>query len=274
MNPQPYDTFEQSLLASAKRDAMPSERKRALAVALAGSAIIGATATTTSTAAAAGTAVAANAKSAVGLAIAKWVGAGVLGSGLVIGSVTGVVKYNEHRSAVHAADAPPVTPKQRASSRAPSSAPLQAPGNDSEALAADAAPAAAAAAVSAAEPASTVVAVPARAAVRAQARRSSSPVASTPTLAEELRLIERARTSLAADDMASADQALDAHALAFPSGVFSEEARILRIDCMARRGDRPRAQGAARAYLAAHPDSPYAPRLRALSGERKGSTPR
>jgi hypothetical protein len=255
MTEHPYDPFEQSLLASAKGDAMSPDRKRTLAAALAGGAMAATTAAT-------GTAVAAKAKSSVALVVLKWVGTGVVGSALVAGATKGVVMYREHASELHSVPARVRVPSSPPNAPAP--APLLEPA---------AAPEAPLPAMQEGSPAVAAIppvasSAPATSPAAAPVRRAAG--SSTPTLADELQLIERARTSLAADDVVSAERALDAHALTFSSGVFAEEARVLRIDVMARRGDHARARAAARIFLAAHPDSPYAPRLRALIGEGGG----
>lgn len=93
------------------------------------------------------------------------------------------------------------------------------------------------------------------------------PVAPRSALSEELRAIDRARAAIAAGDLPEATRALDAHAAAFPSGALSDEARVLRIDILANKGDSKGAAAAARAFLAVRPRSPHAPRLRELLGE-------
>ncbi len=94
---------------------------------------------------------------------------------------------------------------------------------------------------------------------------SPSPSASPPpSLADELRLLAQTRDALARHDHASAKAHLDAHARTFPSGTFEDEARVLRIDLLAASGEPERAREGVRAYLASHPASPHAPRLREL----------
>ena len=74
-------------------------------------------------------------------------------------------------------------------------------------------------------------------------------------------MVEAARAALAANDVVGASSALDRHAKAYPRGVFSEEAKMLRIDVLVKRGDANAARDAARTHLAQHPTSPYRARL-------------
>ena len=232
-----FDGFEQLLLDSAKSDGMSSERKLALVASFAGGAAF-----STTTAAAAHAAAVTKAKAGIFAVAAKWV-LPVIAMGAVVGTVVGAGIHLARPRAPSAAATSPVqqTPVQQTPIVQLSDLPS----------ASDTAP----------------VDEPVVAAPKPQATSMTRASASPPTLADELRLIERARSALAANDVAAADQALAVHARTFPSGVFAEEAHVLRIDSMMRRGDRARATRAASAYLATHPESPYAPRLHALLGD-------
>jgi hypothetical protein len=91
-------------------------------------------------------------------------------------------------------------------------------------------------------------------------------------LSSELAMLERARALVEADRPSDALAALAAYDATFPRGLRAQEAEALRIDALVRAGDRPDAEAHARAFLASHPQSPHAPRVRALldrwSGER------
>jgi outer membrane protein assembly factor BamD (BamD/ComL family) len=91
-------------------------------------------------------------------------------------------------------------------------------------------------------------------------------------LADELRTLEAARAALLSGDARSALRQLDEHDRTYAAGVFAEEGRVLRIDALLRAGNRPAAEALARAFLAKHPTSAHAPRLRAMVGEGS-STP-
>ncbi len=60
---------------------------------------------------------------------------------------------------------------------------------------------------------------------------------------------------------------LDAYTTRFPHAAMIPEATVLRVEALTGAGDRPAAQRAADAFLAAHPESPYAARIRSLLGE-------
>lgn len=88
-----------------------------------------------------------------------------------------------------------------------------------------------------------------------------------PSLADELRIIESARTSLSFGDLHATERTLDMHDANFPHGAFADESRVLRIDLFARSGQKQLASDWARAFLAAHPRSAHAPRVRQWLGE-------
>lgn len=237
-----HDDFERALLASAKGDAMPADKKRALAAALSGATALGVAGTAKATTAAA----AAAKKGGAGLALAKWIAAGAFGTALVAGAAKGVghvVERSHDAPVTLAANEPrprvpvpvaPVPPPKPTIADEPVVEPPQPP------------------------PAPPPV-----------VRRPAAPAVRP--IAEELAVIERARTALANGDVASAERALAEHDRDFKGGAFGDEARVLRIDALAKKGDRAGAAAAARAYLASNPDSPYAPRVRAYAGE--GSAP-
>jgi len=258
MPPMDMDDFEQSLLASAKRDGLAPDKKLALALGLAAGAAMMTVATSTAKAATgAGAATALKAKGTVGLAVLKWIAAGFGGGAVVVAATTGAVHIYDSQAELrtpHVRVAPPST------------------ANPTPAV-----PAALAAKPVAAQPPPSVVvqarvanepaAVAANSAVPAPTMRAATPSAAAPKgITEELLPIERARAALAAGDTTSTRIALDEHDRSFPGGTFAEESRVLRIDLHAKSGESARAKAGARAYLAAHPTSPYAPRLRDLVG--------
>ncbi|TKC94694.1 outer membrane protein assembly factor BamD [Polyangium fumosum] len=84
-------------------------------------------------------------------------------------------------------------------------------------------------------------------------------------LAAELQALRVAREALASGDGPRALHALDDYAARFPRGHLALEAEVLRIEALSRAGDAS-AAARARRFLEAHPQSPYAERLRALAG--------
>lgn len=81
-------------------------------------------------------------------------------------------------------------------------------------------------------------------------------------LPAELRWIERAQTALAADDPAAAQAALRGHARAFPHGHLSEEREALAVQVLCASGRADEARRAAAVFVARHPTSPQAARVR------------
>jgi hypothetical protein len=84
------------------------------------------------------------------------------------------------------------------------------------------------------------------------------------TLDAEVAALEDVRAALSRGDTLSALHQLDAFGHSFPRSVLAEEAVVLRIDALARHGDRVAAADLARRFLSAHPTSAHAPRVRAL----------
>ncbi len=123
----------------------------------------------------------------------------------------------------------------------------------------------------AAEPAPTnpPSAPPARAAAPRSAPNVAAPVppaASASTLEAETRLLRGARDALQAGDGARALSILDQHALAFPSGALSEERTAQRVFALCALGRVDAARAEAGVFLAAHPSSPLASRVRSSCG--------
>jgi hypothetical protein len=243
------DAFESALLSSAKNDRMSPARKRALALALGGSAAAGGVqlATLPAGTSAATPTVAGTAASKVTAALILKVLGGALAATVLIGGAGLGAAY------VMAAPAP------RAATVAASDPPAPAP--------------IIAAAPTTAEPTTASVTSLPDAPTSAQdtpppARSATAhpPAAARPGLAEEVRLVEQARSALRAGDVGAARAALEEHGRQFPRGALSDEVAVLRIDILERSGDRAGAERAARAYLAAHPTSPHAPRLRDFLG--------
>jgi hypothetical protein len=95
------------------------------------------------------------------------------------------------------------------------------------------------------------------------------PVAVAPTPAadpgeDEITMLRRAKSQLSASDPRGALATLDAHDRVFPHGVLVEEAEALRVSALATAGDAARARAAGARFLAAHPESPYAQRVRTV----------
>ena len=100
--------------------------------------------------------------------------------------------------------------------------------------------------------------------------QAAQPAASA-TLADEVAALQVARTALAGHDPSGAIVALDHYKSRFPSGKLGPEATVLRIDALTQRGDRATASAMGDRFLAAHPHSPYADRVRSILSAPKGA---
>jgi hypothetical protein len=259
--------LERALLHSARADApSPASRRKTLVVlGLAGG--IGAAVTTTTAASTATTT--ALVKSAGTLALLKWVGAGVVCGAVTLGIVNAVSPVDDggltRPSGAQQALAdegggtrpgkalpPPKPPVDDEGARPPvGDEGAKPPVGDEGARPAEvtsAAPIAAEAAPAASGPAPAVV--------------KPAPT----SLAEEVAALDGAREALVGGDAARALRALDDHDRRFSRGALGPEATVLRIEALVQRGDRAAATRLGTAFLAAHPRSPLAARLRTLLG--------
>jgi outer membrane protein assembly factor BamD (BamD/ComL family) len=91
-----------------------------------------------------------------------------------------------------------------------------------------------------------------------------SPPKPASTLADEVRLIDAALAAVRNHRGARALELLDAYDRQYPTGAMAPEAAVARIDATRAVGDIAHARELATAFLAAHPGSPLAARVRAL----------
>jgi hypothetical protein len=113
--------------------------------------------------------------------------------------------------------------------------------------------------------------------VPAGSARARPPAASASAVAtsddysirEQLARIDEARGALRRGDTASALRALDAYDRLFPDGALTQEATVVRVQTLLAAGDRAGAGVVERGFLAAHPSSPYAARIRAMMTDSK-----
>ena len=96
------------------------------------------------------------------------------------------------------------------------------------------------------------------------ARAASNSTSKGSSLSEQVQSLDRARVALGAGDAASALREIAHYRAAWPQGVFLTEASVLEIEALAARGERSLAAARAAEFVALHPDSPQANRLRAL----------
>jgi outer membrane protein assembly factor BamD (BamD/ComL family) len=86
----------------------------------------------------------------------------------------------------------------------------------------------------------------------------------TDGLREQAALLDHARAQLEAGDPQGALGSLDVYDRRFAGSPLAEESIVLRIDALARRGDRAGAATVARRFLRTHPSSVHADRVAAL----------
>jgi hypothetical protein len=84
------------------------------------------------------------------------------------------------------------------------------------------------------------------------------------TLAAEIALFDRVRAAVNASESDRALGLLDDYERRFPAGAFRQEAEVVRVQALLQKGDRAAATRAGERFLAAHPTSPHAARLRAM----------
>lgn len=231
------DELELALLRSAKADVPSREsRHKTLAAMGIGTGVAAATAKAT----AAGSSAAATKLGA--LSLIKWVGIGVLGGAVTIGVVQST---SPSRPASPTFVAAPATQSPLPRPRTVVTPPLAEPTVESAASA----------------PPTTLVAPMAPA-----GSPSAAASMTEPSLADEVAALDRARGALASGDPRGAQAQLDAYQQRFPRGVMGPEATVLRIEALTAAGDRAGARSMAEQFLATHPNSPHASRLRSLVG--------
>ncbi len=99
---------------------------------------------------------------------------------------------------------------------------------------------------------------------RAQVPQEPPPVASASSLRRELELVTAARQALRGGDGSACLASVDRYEQEFPSGQFSHEGHVMRIEALALLGNRDKAGNLARAFLETNPKSPYADRVRSV----------
>ena len=98
---------------------------------------------------------------------------------------------------------------------------------------------------------------------------SSAGASSGSSLAEQVQSLDGARLALRSGNSSAALREIAHYRAAWPDGVFLTEASVLEIEALAARGERSLASTRAADFVAAHPDSPQADRLRALIPSKK-----
>jgi hypothetical protein len=88
------------------------------------------------------------------------------------------------------------------------------------------------------------------------------------SLADEVAQLQKAKLALKGGNPALALAELATYAQRFPRPMLGAEATVVRIEAMSASGDTARARALAEGFLAKNPSSPYAARLRSLTGAR------
>jgi hypothetical protein len=105
---------------------------------------------------------------------------------------------------------------------------------------------------------------PAPAPAPAPATAAATPPSGESSLSGEIAAFDRARAAFDAGDSDRTLALVDAYEKRFPAGTFVQEAEVLRVQALSRKGDTAGARRAAQRFLAAHPTSPHAARIRAI----------
>jgi TolA-binding protein len=82
----------------------------------------------------------------------------------------------------------------------------------------------------------------------------------------QIAAVDRARSALDSGEPSRARHLVDSYEAEYPSGTFTQEAEVVRIDALVREGNRAEAERVGKRFLAAYPKSPHASRVRALLG--------
>ena len=89
----------------------------------------------------------------------------------------------------------------------------------------------------------------------------------SPSLYDQLRLIDDARSAAARRDTAAVFTILDGYDRAYPRGQFVPESLALRIETLARAGDGARARALAARFRHDYPQHPLVARVAAALGD-------
>ncbi len=194
------------------------------------------------------------------LSLVAVAGAGVVGSGYSLSPSSSAPSVSVAKEATDEADRQAPSAEGDTPNAAPSAPPPSQPAAISVTDLPSASPA-----ISAARPKAPVVANADAPAPSTIARASDSAVAS---LADELKAVDEARAAFVAHDPALALNRVESYRHRFPSGRFMDETEALEIQSLAALGRSDEARAKAARFLAQHPESPYAQRVRSVVGSR------
>ena len=200
--------------------------------------------------------------SSVGFGLAKWASIGAAVGVLGLGTVEVVRERSTDAPAVQsatpagmAAAAPELSPRDVTKLNAP---PSEAPALDPRVM------------VEPLAPSSLPRAARVPATSRLSERSANHPSDEAPVeLAEEVALLDQVREAMSAQNPDRALSLLQAYEAKFPSKTLLLEAKLLKIEALASKGDRARAVPLAEAFLLEHPVSAHASRVRSLLASMK-----
>jgi len=92
--------------------------------------------------------------------------------------------------------------------------------------------------------------------------------AAAPTLEDELKAVDEARAAFVGHDPALALERVTSYRRRFPAGHFMDETEALEIQALVALGRKEEARSRAGRFLALHPESPYAQRVRSAVGSK------
>jgi hypothetical protein len=238
--------LEVAVLRAARDDVAPPHLQRRVHAALGLGAGIVAAGTVATTATAAATPAAKGAVTVAWIGAAKWIGVGIVAAAATAGTAV----YVRTRPAETASQ-----PAAVASAAHTATAAVHAPAAGAEI------PVAAAPAPSASTPNPASAPAPTPTSISGS---TSPPAATASDLTDELASLDAARAALDAGDTALALQQIDRHDRDFARGQLAPEALALRIEVYAKRGDRPKVEELAGAFLARYPNHTQARRVRSI----------
>jgi hypothetical protein len=266
---QGADDFERALLRAAQDDRPAHDRRGVLLASL------GLPTVVSNTAAASGGASVAGAGAKAGVTVlVKWVGVASVAAVATAGTV-GVVQSSSREHASHAAvverashlAAATVTAAPRSPPREIEPAPVVQPPEAVATEAAEPAPPVVTRAPSpprAPLPQAPAKAAPAPADGSTAPAQVPSPVPRSNPLGDEIAALDVARAALRTHRPADALVALDAYENRFIVGALRPEAVVVRIEALLALGRQEQARQLAHDFLAAHPESPLAARVRSM----------
>ncbi len=91
--------------------------------------------------------------------------------------------------------------------------------------------------------------------------------AAAPSLADEVKAIQRAKAELSGGNPRGALKELDAYRESFPRGRLAQEAMVLRIEALSASGNQAAAKRLGEQFLENNEKSPYADRIKSVLGK-------